>query len=244
MEEQFNEPATIEKLKKLMCIPADATDTDIKERIKRIAEILENDCVIQYENKEYRIIDFEFYFYNKNHQDITVHPRNSKALCWYINDFGGIDLNFESNIDTEEKDYKIVKEENIKTFKYKLTNDSCYGGILIRQIQRLSDLAVFDGPWKVAELFRVLDATSRKQNNPILAISATPLKKIKFKNEKRNNLLGNPKGATTVEEKIRAKVTKNVKEWFTEDSVLDRGVLEDNLKNLNKCVEYRYIYCK
>ena len=235
---------TIEELKKLMRISADASKERIMQTFDRIAEVLMNGCVIKSQNEEYRILDFEFYYYNKNHQDISVHPRNSESLCWYINDFGGIDLNFESNIDTEEKDYKIVKEENIKTFKYKLTNDSCYGGILIRQIQRLSDLAVFDGPWKVAELFRVLDATSRKQNNPILAISATPLKKIKFKNEKRNNLLGNPKGATTVEEKIRAKVTKNVKEWFTEDSVLDRGVLEDNLKNLNKCVEYRYIYCK
>ena len=243
MEEQFKEPATIE-LKKLMCIPADATDTDIKKRFKRIAEILKNNCVIQYESKEYRILDFEFYFYNKNHQDITVHPRNSKALCWYINDFGGIDLNFESNIAIEETDYKIAKGEKIKTFRYQLTNDSCYGGILIRQIQRLSDLAVFDGPWKVAELFRVLDATSKSQNNPILAISTTPLKKIEFKNEKRHNLLGNPKGAVTDEEKIKAKVTKNIKEWFTENSHLNSDVLEDRLKTLNDSVEYRYVYCK
>ena len=90
---------TIEELKSLMRIPADASKETIMQTFERIAEVLINGCVIKFQNDEYRILDFEFYYYNKNHQDISVHPRNSEALCWYINDFGGIDLNFESKVD-------------------------------------------------------------------------------------------------------------------------------------------------
>ena len=89
---------TREELKSLMRIPANASKEMVMQTFERIAEVLMNGCVIKFQNEEYRILDFEFYYYNKNHQDISVHPRNSKALCWYINDFGGIDLNFESNI--------------------------------------------------------------------------------------------------------------------------------------------------
>lgn len=89
---------TIEELKTLMCIPADASKPKIEDIFSRIAQVIMNECVIHYNDDEYRILDFEFYFYNMNHQDITVHPRESEALCWYINDFGGIDLNFKSEI--------------------------------------------------------------------------------------------------------------------------------------------------
>ena len=180
--EQRELPAKIEELKKLMCIPFDATD--IKERFKKIAEILKNNCVIQYESKEYRIIDFEFYFYNKNHQDITVHPRKSEAMCWYINDFGGIDLNFESNIEPE-----IVPKGKKWSLKYKLTDKSFFGGILIRQIQEINgEERVLDGPLKVAELFRKLDAATQHQRTPILAIKR--LEPLDFVVEQRYNLLG------------------------------------------------------
>ena len=92
----MNTSTTTDELKKLMRIPANACN--IEDIFDKIANILKNECVIKYEGNEYRILDFEFYYYNKNHQDISVHPRNSEALCWYINDFGGIDLNFESKI--------------------------------------------------------------------------------------------------------------------------------------------------
>ena len=38
---------TIEKLRKLMCIPADAKN--IKDRFKEIAEIIKNCCVIKWQ---------------------------------------------------------------------------------------------------------------------------------------------------------------------------------------------------
>ncbi len=72
---------TIEELKSLMRISADASKDTIMQTFERIAEVLMNGCVIKFQNEEYRILDFEFYYYNKNHQDISVHPRNSEPLC-------------------------------------------------------------------------------------------------------------------------------------------------------------------
>jgi hypothetical protein len=214
---------TIEEFKKLMCIPFDASKNYIEQTFESIADVLMNGCVIKYLNDEFRILDFEFYFYNKNHQDISVHPRNSEALCWYINDFGGIDLNFES---------KIARDEKFP-FKYKLTSDSYFGGILIRQIQRQSDHLLFDCPLKVAEIFRVLDATSQNQNNPVLKMM--PLAPIDFKAPFiRHNLLGRKKDP-------KAKVDYNLQECFTDAPESIRHKLETELDIFSKS-PYRYCW--
>jgi len=211
-----------------MRIPADANKEMILQAFERIAEVLMNGCVIKFQNEEYRILDFEFYYYNKNHQDISVHPRNSEALYWYINDFGGIDLNFESKINKT-----IVKKNNKWSFKYVLTDESYFGGILIRQIQRLSDNVVFDGPWKVADLFRILDATSQIQNNPVLVIKELP--SIDFmKPEKRLNLLGSKKAP-------KAKADYNLQECFTDVSESLKLTLEAELAAFTRS-PYRYCY--
>lgn len=220
---------TIEELRTLMCIPGDASKNEITKRFAIVAEALKNECVLKYRNDEYRILDFEFYYYNSNHQDISVHPRNSEALCWYINDFGGIDLNFESRIKRDKK----------SPFKYCLTDQSYFGGILIRQIQRLSDNLVFDGPLKVAELFRILDATSYMQSNPTLEIM--PLESIEFKNQTRHNLLGNHKGEITV--RAKAKADYNIQECFTAIDDSKRQVLENELALFYEC-KYRYCWVK
>ena len=73
---------TIENLRKLMSISANATEEEIKEAFKSIANYLKNYCVIKTKDEKYRILDFEFYYFNQNHQDIMTHPRNSEALCW------------------------------------------------------------------------------------------------------------------------------------------------------------------
>jgi hypothetical protein len=219
---------TIEELKSLMCIPADASKEIIVHTFERIADILMNECVIKYQNEEYRILDFEFYYYNQNHQDISVHPRNSESLCWYINDFGGIDLNFESKIN------KTIVTKNKKwSFKYELTNESYFGGILMRQIQRLSDNVIYDGPWKVADLFRILDATSQRQSNPVLVIKELP--PIDFmKPEKRCNLLGSKKDA-------KAKADYNLQECFTDVPESLKLTLETQLATFTNS-PYRYCY--
>ena len=211
-----------------MRIPADASRDYIERTFTEIAEVLKNGGVIKYGDVEYRILDFEFYFYNKNHKDISVHPRNSEALCWYINDFGGIDLNFESKISK-----KVVEKGKTWSFKYELTNDSYFGGILIRQIQRLSDKMVFDGPWKVADLFRIIDATSQVQNNPILVLKQ--LETIEFKEpQPRYNLLGSHKGNP------KAKADYNLQECFTNVSDSKR---QDLGIELARFAESKYRYC-
>ena len=221
---------TIEKLKELMCIPADAID--IENRFKEIAEIIKNCCVIKFRNEKFRIVDFEFYFYNKGHRDISVHPRKSEALCWYFNDFGGIDLNFESRIEKEAKN----------SLKYVLTEDSYFGGILIRQIQCISDedKTLYDGPWKVAELFRAFNATSQMQTNPVLEIK--PIDPIPFmKPIERYHLLGSYKGSD--KEMAKAKADNNLKASFTGYSESDKSFLEEKLEEFSKC-EYRYCWVK
>ena len=223
-----------EELRAKMCIPADASKGYIMKTIEEIAEILKNECVIKYRNEEYRILDFEFYFFNKNHQDISVHPRNSKALSWYINEFGGIDLNFESSIERE-----MVKKSKTWSFKYNLTNNSYYGGILIRQIQKLSgDKEIFDGPLKVAELFRVLDATNHNQNNPVLEMKS--LDKKAFIKGKRHNLLGSYKNK---ENKYKAKADYNIKEWFIKVSESQKREIVDEFASFAESEEYHFC-CK
>ena len=217
---------TIEELKKLMRISADASKERIMQTFDRIAEVLMNGCVIKFQNEEYRILDIEFYYYNKNHQDISVHPRYSEALCWYINDFGGIDLNFESKISK-----KVVVKNDKWSYKYELTDESYFGGILIRQLQRKSDNVIFDGPWKVADLFRILDATSQRQSNPVLILKELP--PIDFmKPEKRYNLLGSKKDP-------KAKADYNLQECFTDVSDSLKLKLETELASFADS-PYRY----
>ena len=220
---------TTDGLRNKMRIPADASRDYIERTFAEIAEVLKNGCVIKYEDVEYRILDFEFYFYNKNHRDISVHPRYSEAMCWYINDFGGIDLNFESKISK-----MVVEKGKTRSFKYELTNDSYFGGILIRQIQRLSDKMVFDGPWKVADLYRIIDATSQVQNNPILVLKQ--LETIEFKEpQPRYNLLGSHKGNP------KAKADYNLQECFIDVPDAKKLELERELARFAEC-KYRYCW--
>ncbi len=220
---------TIEELRSLMCIPCDASKDDITSAFKSIGNALMNDFVITYAGVDYRILDFEFYFYNKYHQDISVHPRESEALCWYINDFGGIDLNFKSEI----KKVEVIKDNKI-SYKYALTDESFFGGILIRQIQRLSDKVVFDGPLKVAELFRTFDATSPNQSNPILK-QADQLEDLHFKITTRHNLLGSHKNDP------KRKADYNLNECFTPVPDILKQRLGKELERFNDSL-YHYCY--
>lgn len=214
-----------------MCISADASVNEIEEVFINIADVIKNNCVVNYLNDKYRILDFEFYFYNKNHQDISVHPRKSDALCWYINDFGGIDLNFESKINL-----KKIELKNKCYFKYELTDDSFFGGVLIRQIQRLSDKIVYSGPIKVAELFRIIDATSHIQQNPVLEIYQ--LEPIDFEQKTRHNLLGTKK--ISIKEKAKIKADYIIKECYTDVPELKKRKLEEVLITFN---DKKYRHC-
>ena len=228
----------IDELRTLMSISANASESEIMEAFDSIADYLKNYCVIKAKDGEYRILDFEFYFFNQNHQDITTHPRNSEALCWYINDFGGIDLNFKSEINpaTTKKEGKSITTYSCK---YKLSKDSYFGGVLIRQIQRLSDKVIFDGPLKVAELFRTFNASHQLQDIPILIIDPESLEKLEFASPQRHNILGSHKDITK-------KVDYNLQSCFEKVDGSKRADLIESFQNIhdeestNRC--YRYCW--
>ena len=227
----------IDKLRTLMSISANASESKIMEAFDSIADYLKNYCVIKAKDGEYRILDFEFYFFNQNHQDITTHPRNSEALCWYINDFGGIDLNFKSEINpaTTKKEGKSITTYSCK---YKLSTDSYFGGVLIRQIQRLSDKVIFDGPLKVAELFRTFNASHQLQDIPILIIAPESLEKLEFASLKRHNILGSHKDITK-------KVDYNLQSCFEKVDDSERADLINSLQKIldKESTNHYYRYC-
>ena len=154
----------IDQLRQLMTLDVIMKTSDIEERFEQIAKMLFESFAIQKGEKKYLFKEIEFYFYNKNHRDIITHPRVSKSLCWYVNDFGGIDLNFASSIKRENR--VNSKGKNIE--KYVLDDSAYFGGILIRQLISEDGSAILSGPIACAELFRSHDATGVDYEFPIL----------------------------------------------------------------------------
>ena len=115
----------IDKLRQLMSLDTGMNTAEIELRFEQIAKMLFSYFAIQKGNIIYLFKEIEFYFYNKNHRDIITHPRVSKPLCWFVNDFGGIDLNFASNIKRESR--ANSKGKNVE--KYVL-DDSAYFGFI------------------------------------------------------------------------------------------------------------------
>lgn len=156
----------IDQLRQLMTLDADINTPEIELRFEQIAKMLFESFAIQKGETVYLFKEIEFYFYNKNHRDIITHPRISKELCWYVNDFGGIDLNFASCIEYDNR--LDAKGKNV--MKYVLDEKAYFGGILIRQLVEKESGAVLKGPLACAELFRTYDATGIGMNKilPIL----------------------------------------------------------------------------
>ena len=153
-----------EQLRQLMSLDANMNTYDIEERFEKIAKMLFESFAIQKGETVYLFKEIEFYFYNKNHRDIITHPRVSKPLCWYINDFGGIDINFTSSIE-------CVNRENSKgknVMKYVLDDSAYFGGILIRQLIEKESGEILKSPLACAELFRCYDATGVDYEFPVL----------------------------------------------------------------------------
>ena len=154
----------IDQLRQLMTLDANINTTGIEERFEQIAKMLFESFAIQKGEKKCLFKEIEFYFYNKNHRDIITHPRASKPLYWYVNDFGGIDLNFASNIKRESR----ANSKGKTVEKYVLDDSAYFGGILIRQLISEDGSAILSGPIACAELFRCHDATGVDYEFPIL----------------------------------------------------------------------------
>ena len=176
-----------------MTLDADMNTSDIEERFEQIAKMLFERFAVQKGETKYLFKEIEFYFYSKNHRDIITHPRLSKPLCWYVNDFGGIDLNFASNIKRES----IANGKGKNVEKYVLDDSTYFGGILIRQLISEDGCEVLNGPWACAELFRCFDATVIDKDLPILVEHDNGM--VGYIREPRINLLTSKQ---TVEGKV------------------------------------------
>ena len=183
----------IDLLRQLMTLDAIMKTSDIEERFEKIAKMLFESFAIQKGETVYLFKEIEFYFYNKNHRDIVTHPRVSKPLCWYINDFGGIDINFTSSIE-------CVNRENSKgknVMKYVLDDSAYFGGILIRQLIEKESGEILKSPLACAELFRCYDATDIDYEFPVLVDHNNDV--MSFIRKPRINLL---RSKQSVEDKV------------------------------------------
>ncbi len=181
-----------DQLRQLMTLDADINTPEIELRFEQIAKMLFECFAIQKGNTIYLFKEIEFYFYNKNHRDIITHPRESKPLCWYINDFGGIDLNFGSKIRYEKR----LNSNGKKVEKSVLDDSAYFGGILIRQLISEDGCEILSGPLACAELFRCHNATGVDKEFPVLVDNNAIVKYIR---KPRVNLL---RSKQSVEDKV------------------------------------------
>lgn len=181
-----------DQLRQLMTLDADINTPEIELRFEQIAKMLFESFAIQKGETVYLFKEIEFYFYNKNHRDIITHPRESKPLCWYINDFGGIDLNFGSKIRYEKR----LNSNGKKVEKCVLDDSAYFGGILIRQLISEDGCEILSGPLACAELFRYHNATGVDKEFPVLVDNNAIVKYIR---KPRVNLL---RSKQSVEDKV------------------------------------------
>lgn len=172
-----------------MTLDGSMNTSDIEPRFSEIAKLLFNEFAIKQGEKTYLFKEIEFYFYNQHHRDIITHPRISEALCWYVNDFGGIDLNFKSEIEYDKASKKFILDDN-----------AFFGGILLRKLISEDGSEELNGPWACAEIFRLHDAVGSDPVFPKLVEYDNGM--VGHIRNKRINLLS----GTKTEEKIKKKV--------------------------------------
>ena len=216
----------ITKLKELMSLNAEMSTADIELRFTQIAKLLFENFAIQKGEKIYLFKEIEFYFYNKHHRDIITHPRFSDSLCWYMNDFGGIDLNFPSEICKIDETDSYGK----KVKKYRLDDSSYFGGILIRQLISEDKHEILEGPWTCAELFRLHHAVEQDYNFPTIVERDNSM--IGYICKPRLNLL-------TGKQTIESKVDYILGEYLSHP---DREELYEEFSSF-KDKRYRYVRC-
>ena len=216
----------IEQLKELMSINTCIEIDEIEKYFNQIAELLFGKFAIRKGNTLYLFKEVEFYFYNRNHRDIITHPRISNSLCWYVNNFGGIDLNFGSTIDTISN----IGKRGKNTQKYILNSDACFGGILIRQLMSKENGDVLEGPWACAELFRCYDATGYDSDQPLIIEHNSGM--VSYIRKPRINLLT---AGQTVEKKVNYILGDYAEHPQAEELYRDFTSFKDRA--------YRYVRC-
>ena len=213
----------IEELRKSLVL-TEEPEEGFEKRFEKIAKNLFNNFIIKTSYGDFRFEDIEFYFHSKKHPDYIAHPRKSEPLIWYINDFGGIDINFKSEAKKQNP--------NDPWSKYCWDEESYYGGILIRQLKRISDEFILDSPLKVAELFRNLGCATEGNGAMPQLVYVKDLPKIEYDTIKRNNLV-----KSEADEDYRKKL-KTISSWYSNKD------LTDKVDSYKKQVDYLYRYIR
>jgi hypothetical protein len=215
--------SSIEELKELMRISPDASPEEIRKRFGEIADVLIKRTYIQRGTERFDIDEIEFYYYNKNHRDLITYPRKTSALQWYRNAFFGVDLTFESNIETEIVDGDLC-------FTLEKGNPS-FGGILLRKLNHNG--IVISGPRLCAnKLFDVLDATHFPDDYPLLKIDKSKDRDYSIKPAARTNIVSK-KDEETINKKVKNILWNN---WYKEE--FSDNLVEDFKTYID--AEYKY----
>ena len=121
----------MDELKELLELPFKETPNE--EIAKEIVSNLMLNYVITKGDKEYEIIEAEFYYYSPSHPDITVYKRHMDGGRFFFHQ-SGLDITFKSDI----------KNINGKIDSQK----SYFGGILIRALRQRDNNMFILGPMK------------------------------------------------------------------------------------------------
>ena len=86
------------KFKELMSLNGEMNAAEIESRFTQIAKLLFENFAIQKGRKNLSFKEIEFTSTISIIVTLSLIPCFSDSLYWYVNDFGGIDLNFPSEI--------------------------------------------------------------------------------------------------------------------------------------------------
>lgn len=140
-----------------------------------IANTIMTDFVIKKGNVHIELLETEFYFFNKDHNDCTTYVRDMDSGRFFFH-ASGVDITFKSNIERNEKG-KIIAES------------STYGGLLIRSLRKKNQDNTWEyvlGPHKCVDyLWDSFNALSNDVNDyPILEFN--PIKDAEIVAEPRH----------------------------------------------------------
>jgi hypothetical protein len=139
----------MDKLKALLSrLNESSTVDEIKSVFSELAEILLFESYIETTHGDYRIVELEFYFYNKNHQDCVTINRSEDEGMWWLHEWG-VDLSFKSSL------------------------NKFYGGVLIRSIIPNKGNSVICGPRNSCwEIFYSSAISTEAQISPHITVMA------------------------------------------------------------------------
>lgn len=194
-----------------------------------LAKLLLNKCIIKAGDKNYRLLEIEFYLYSSSHPDLITYPRiDSEGGNWFFHQ-SGVDICFNSSCNAS------------KDGKFCLNTENRFGGILIRSIVELGndmnthpDSKPIYGPMKCMDVlfkkFGALDCNRDTDQIPYIDLCSS-LKEEKVMKTQRYIPIKN-----TAEEKI-----KSILHYTYNDDLEDVDIAAA-AEFIKKDTSYRYRY--